>query len=43
MPPAVVFSLAATPELPFAPTPTGKLGCVPLPTVLFHALLTWER
>src|SRR6266496_1247524 len=43
MPPFVWLSVADTPELPRAPTPTGQLTATPLPTPLFHCLLTLLR
>ena len=29
--------VAATPELPLPPTPTGQLTALPVPTVFFHS------
>src|ERR671924_262629 len=43
MPPFVWLSVADTPELPRAPTPTGQSTATPLPTPLFHCLLTLLR
>src|SRR3954449_3941101 len=43
MPPFVCDSVAATPELPRAPTPVGQLTATPLPTRLFHSGLTLLR
>jgi hypothetical protein len=43
MPPFVWLSVAATPELPRAPTPVGQLTATPLPTLLFHCRLTAFR
>ena len=37
--PGVLFTNAATPSLPFAPTPTGKLGTLPAPTRSLNAAL----
>src|SRR6266545_5802269 len=43
MPPLVWLSAADTPELPRAPTPVGQSTATPLPTLLFHSLLTLLR
>src|SRR3954451_9565842 len=43
MPPFVWLRVAATPELPRAPTPVGQLTATPLPTPLFHWRLTLLR
>src|SRR3954467_5615882 len=43
MPPFVWLRVAATPELPRAPTPVGQLTATPLPTPLFHWRLTLFR
>src|SRR3954453_5582123 len=40
MPPFVWDSVAATPALPRAPTPVSQSTATPLPTRLFHSLLT---
>src|ERR671936_422550 len=43
IPPSVDCSAATTPELCSAPVPVGKVGCVDVPTLLFHSGLTRER
>src|SRR5919205_1085414 len=43
MPPLSGESDAATPALPRAPTPVGQSTATPLPTLLFHSLLTLFR
>src|SRR5262245_13060656 len=41
--PFVWLSVAATPELPFEPTPVGQFTATPLPGPLRHAPLTRDR
>src|SRR5215217_7324421 len=43
MPPFVCDSVPETPALPRAPTPVGQSTATPLPTRLFHSLLTLLR